>query len=299
MNSIFESVSAADLAATDNLELMSRHIVDGFLSGRHRSKHKGGGAEFSEHRAYYPGDELRLLDWRVLGKSDRYYIKQFEEETALQAIVVIDASGSMAFGMSSPTKYHFSRAAGLCLARLVLHQNDAAGLAVIGGGVRSFIPPRCQPRHLDAILNALGKAAPAGPTSLASDLGKLAQRIKRRALILLFSDCFDNVAQLARSLRLLRARRHEVLLFHVLAPEELSFSFRDRSRFESLERPGQAIDLDPVMARDDYLTRLRVFLADLRQACGGAGCDYFPMTTDKPLGAALADYLRRRAALQK
>ncbi len=299
MNSILDTVNPADLAQTENLELLSRHIVDGFLTGRHRSKHKGGGAEFAEHRAYYPGDEIRLLDWRVFGKSDRYCIKQFEEETSLQAMLVVDASGSMGFGMSTASKYHFSRAASLCLARLVLRQNDAAGLAIIGGGIRSFTPPRSQPRHLEVLIESLVKAAPSGPTSLAADLGQLAQRIKRRALIILFSDCLDNVEQLAHSLRLLRSRRHEVMLFHVLAPEELSFSFKDRSRFESLERPGQTIDLDPVVVRAEYLTRLKVFLGRVRQACGEAACDYYPLSTDKPLGEALADYLRRRAASLK
>jgi len=299
MSSILDSVHPDDLAQTENLELLSRQIVDGILTGRHRSKHKGGGAEFAEHRAYCPGDEIRLLDWRVLGKSDRYCIKQFEEETSLQAVVVVDASGSMGFGMSAASKYNFSRAAALCLARLVLRQNDAAGLAVLGGGVRSFVPARSQPRHLEVLIESLVRAAPAGLSSLAADLGQLAQRIKRRALIILFSDCLDDTGNLAQALRLLRSRRHEVMLFHVLAPEELSFSFQDRSRFESLERPGQMIDLDPVAVREEYLTRLKMFLARVRQACGESGCDYFPLSTDRPVGEALADYLRRRAAAQK
>ena len=299
MHSILDSVDPADLAQTENLELLSRHIVDGILTGRHRSKHKGGGAEFAEHRAYCPGDEIRLLDWRVFGKSDRYVVKQFEEITSLQAIMAVDASGSMGFGMSTMSKYDYSRTACLCLARLVLRQNDAAGLAVVGGGIRSFTPPRSQPRHLEVLIESRVKAAPAGPTTMAADLGQLAQRIKRRALIILFSDCLDDVEKLAHSLRLLRSRRHEVMLFHVLAPEELSFSFKDRSRFESLERPGQTLDLDPVHVREEYLTRLKTFLGRVRQACGEAGCDYYPLSTDKPLGEALADYLRRRAAAQK
>lgn len=299
MNSILDSVHPDDLAQTENLELMSRHIVDGFIAGRHRSRRKGGGAEFAEHRAYCPGDEIRLLDWRVFGKSDRYIIKQFEEETSLQAIMVVDASGSMGFGMSTATKYSYSRAASLCLARLVLRQNDAAGLAVVGGGVRSFTPPRCQPRHLEVIIESLVKNTPSGATTLSADLNSLTQRIKRRALILLFSDCFDDVDQLGHSLRLLRSRRHEVMLFHVLAPEELSFSFKDRSRFESLENPAHALDLDPVQIREEYLTRLKNFLERVRQVCGESACDYFPVSTDKPVGATLADYLRRRAAAQK
>jgi uncharacterized protein (DUF58 family) len=299
MNSILDTVSAEDLARTENLELLSQHIVDGFLTGRHRSKHKGGGAEFAEHRAYYPGDEIRLLDWRVFGKSDRYCIKQFEEETSLQAILAVDASGSMGFGMSTVSKYAYSRAAGLCLARLVLRQNDAAGLAVLGGGIRSFTPPRSQPRHLEVLLKDLREASPKGRTSLSDDLGRLVQRIKRRALIIIFSDCFDSTSELAHALMLLRARRHEVLLFHVMAPEELSFSFKQWSRFESLEAEGQIIDLDPESIREEYLKRLEAFIEDVRQACGRAGCDYFPLVTNQPLGDALADYLRRRAAAQK
>ena len=299
MNSILESVSPEDLAKTENLELLSQHIVDGFLTGRHRSKHKGGGAEFAEHRAYYPGDEIRLLDWRVFGKSDRYCIKQFEEETSLQAVLAVDASGSMGFGLGTVSKYIYSRAACVCLARLVLRQNDAAGLAIMGGGLRSFVPPRSQPRHLDVLLQSFSEAAPSGPTSLARDLGQLAQRIKRRALVVIFSDCLGNTDELAHAMRLLRARRHEVLLFHVMAPEELSFSFKQWSRFESLESDGQIIDLDPESIRDEYLKRLEAFLEEVRQACGMAGCSYFPLVTDRPLGEALADYLRRRAAAQK
>ena len=299
MNSLGDFVSPADLAQIEHLELVSKQVVEGLYSGRHRSKLKGRSAEFAEHRAYSPGDEVRLLDWRVFGKSDRYYIKQFEEETSLQAILVLDASGSMGFGLSTVSKYEFSRAASVCLSRLVLRQSDAAGLAIIGGGIRSFIPPRGQPRHLDVILETLRTAAPAGPTSLARDLGELAQRIKRRGLIILFSDCFDQVKELAHALKLLRLRRHEVILCHVLAPEELAFSFQHWTRFESLEHAGQAVDLDPASIRREYLTRLQAFLGEIRHACGEAACDYVPLSTDRPVGRALADYLRRRAASQK
>jgi len=299
INSIADFVNPDDLAQTENLELLSKQIVDGFLSGRHRSKRKGGSAEFAEHRPYCPGDEVRLLDWRVFGKSDRYCIKQFEEETSLQAILVIDASGSMGFGLGTMSKYEYSQRAALCLARLVLQQRDAAGLAIIGGGVRCFVPPRSQPRHVEVLMENLRSASPAGLTTLAADLAELTPRIKRRGLIILFSDCFDSVNQLAHSLRLLRSRRHEVLLFHVMAPEELSFSFRQWTRFESLEDAGQMIDLDPVEIRGEYLARLKGFLDQVRHACGETSCDYVPLSTDKPLGQALADYLRRRVAAQK
>jgi uncharacterized protein (DUF58 family) len=292
-----EIVDPIDLAKIEHLELLSKQIVDGFLAGRHRSKLKGGCAEFIEHRAYSPGDEIRLLDWRALAKSERYYIKQFVDETSVQVMLALDASGSMGFGLSTISKFDYARTASLCLARLVLRQGgDAAGLAVLGGGIRAFVPPRTQPRHLEVLIQNLRHVSPSGPGSVAGDLGELAQRMKRRGLIALFSDCFDNVDRLAHSLRLLRSRRHEVLLFHVLAPEELSFSFRQLSRFESLEVEGQRIDLDPASIREEYLARLKIFLGQVRQVCGEASCDYIPLSTDKPLGQTLADYLRRRDA---
>jgi hypothetical protein len=149
------------------------------------------------------------------------------------------------------------------------------------------------------LIQNLRPASPSGSTTLATDLAELIPRIKRRGLIILFSDCFDSVDQLTHSLRLLRSRRHEVLLFHVMAPEELSFSFRQRTRFESLEDEGQKIDLDPIEIRGEYLERLKAFLDQVRHACGENSCDYAPLSTDMPLGEALANYLRRRAAAQK
>jgi uncharacterized protein (DUF58 family) len=296
MKTAANHINASDLAQIAHLELVSRQIVEGLYSGRHISRLKGGSAEFAEHRAYSPGDEIRLMDWRVFGKSDRYFIKQFEEESSLQAILVLDCSGSMGFGLSTTSKFEYSRTACLCLARLVLGQSDAAGLAVLSGGISAFVPPRSRPRHLEVLIENVSKAAPKGPTSLAHDLGTLATRIKRRGLILLFSDCFDNVKELAQSLKLLRARRHEVILFHILAPEEVSFSFQQWTHFESLEDDGQSIELEPFSIRKEYLARLQTFLTELRRACGEAGCDYVPITTDKPIGEALANYLRRRAA---
>ncbi len=299
MSSVTEFLSPADLASTENLELISRQIVEGLYSGGHRSKRKGGSAEFAEHRAYSPGDEIRLLDWRVYGKSDRYYIKQFEEETSLQAILVLDASGSMGFGRSTATKYDYCRVASLCLARIILKQNDAVGLAIIGQDIRSYVPPRNQARHLEVLLEQLHKVAPSGPTLVAKLLVDLASRIKRRGLILLFSDCFGSSTELAHAFKLLRARRHEVTLFHVLAPEEVTFSFQQWTRFESMEGDEQMVELDPALIRQQYLARLRRFVEEIRHACGEASCDYVPLRTDKPIGVALADYLRKRAALQR
>jgi uncharacterized protein (DUF58 family) len=211
----------------------------------------------------------------------------------------MDASGSMDFGMSTISKYEYAKAASLCLARVVLGQHDSAGLAVMGGGVRAFIPPRARASHLDVLSQNLRDNSPAGPTSMADDLGEVLQRIKRRGLFLLFSDCFDSIDRLANSLKLLRSRRHEVLLFHIMAPEELSFSFTRFTRFEPMESGLGHLDLDPGAVRTEYLARLKEFLSQVRRVCAECSCDYIPMSTDRPVGDALADYLRRRSASAK
>src|SRR4029079_14394269 len=180
---LYDLLDARDLARVEGLELLASRVVDGLLSGRHRSQLKGGSAEFTEHRGYVAGDEIRLIDWKVFGKSDRYFIKQYIEQTCLQVMVVLDGSGSMGFGLSGTTKFHYARALAACLTRLVLRQSDSAGLAVLGTTLRSYVPPRANPNHFQAILQSLSEAQPGGETSLAHNLTELARRIKRRGLI--------------------------------------------------------------------------------------------------------------------
>ncbi|HKQ39374.1 MAG TPA: DUF58 domain-containing protein [Verrucomicrobiae bacterium] len=288
-----------DLAQVERLELMASRVVDGLLAGRHRSELKGGSAEFTEHRGYVPGDEIRLIDWKVYGKSDRYYIKQYIEQTCLQVIVALDASGSMGFGFKGPSKFQYARAVAACLMRLVLRQSDSAGLAVLGRSVGKYIPPRANPNHFQAILQALRSAKSGGETALAESLTDLARRIRRRGLVVLLSDCFDDLNSLKQALKFLRRRGHEIILFHIMAAEELTFDFGGWSRFECLEVDGRCIDLDPAVIRSDYLENVRKFLGDLKHLCGETGCDYQPLPTDKPLGVALAHYLKRRMARLK
>jgi len=283
------------LASIGNLELLSRRVVDGFLSGQHRSTHKGGCFEFAEHRAYAAGDEIRLIDWRVFARSDRYYVKLFEEETNLQSLMVVDASGSMEFGQSTISKYDYARLACACLARLMLRQRDAVGLVSTTAGGRLYVPPRSNAHHLRAIADGLVRARPGGSMSLASVLYNVGKRLKRRGLIIAFSDCLDDVPRLAKSLRLLRLCGHEVLVFQILAPEELTFTFDRWSRFESLEAPGLHVDLDPPAIRKQYLERLQTFLDDVKRECLKARCDLVPMSTEQDLGTTLAYYLKRRA----
>jgi uncharacterized protein (DUF58 family) len=284
------------LSNIGQLELLSLRVVDGFLSGKHRSTHKGGCFEFAEHRAYTAGDEIRLIDWRVFAKSDRYYVKQFEEETNLQAVMVLDSSGSMQFGMQTVSKFDYARMACACLSRLMLRQRDAVGLALTDSYLRGYIPPRANASHLQALLQSLRVAEATGGTTLAANLHEVGKRMKRRGLVVVFSDCLCEISPLAKALHLLRMRGHEVLLFHILAPEEISFSFESWSRFQCLELGELRVDLDPPAIRRRYLDRLQSFVDDLKRECARTGCEFIPMSTEQDLGETLALYLGRRAA---
>ena len=299
MSAAADIFEAKDLARIENLELLASRVVDGLLSGKHRSKLKGGSAEFTEHRGYVPGDEIRMIDWKVFGKSDRYFIKQYIEQTCLQVIVVLDGSGSMAFGLKTGSKFHYARAVAACLTRLVLRQSDSAGLAVLGKTVRNYVPPRANPNHFQPVVQLLRAVQPAGETSLAVNLTELARRIKRRGLIVLLSDCFDEIDSLKQAFQFLRARGHEIILLHTMAPEELTFDFGGWSRFECLEVDGRHMTLDPALIRNDYIENVRTFLRDLKRMCGETGTDYHALPTDKPMGEALGYYLQRRSARLK
>jgi len=277
------------------LEMVATRIMEGFISGMHRSPFKGASVEFAEHRPYTPGDEVRVIDWRIYARSDRYYIKQFEQETNLQALLIVDASGSMGFGASTVTKLHYAQMASACLARLMLRQGDAVGLAVVDTDVRSYVPPRSKPSHFRVLLDVLAGAHPKGETLLPAALDDVVRRLRRRGLVIVCSDCFGEVDALTSALSRIQARGHETMLLHVMAPEELSFSFTKWSRFECLEVPELRLDLDPGMIRKEYLERVRVFLDALKDGCAEVKCDYASLPTDGPLGDALAYYVSRRA----
>lgn len=277
-----------------HLELLSRCVVDGFLSGKHRSSHKGGCCEFAQHRPYALGDDYRRIDWQVYGRSDRYFIRQFEEETNLQAFIAMDTSGSMRFGHSTVSKFDYSRRAAACLARLLLHQRDAVGAAVLHDTNPAFVPARQNASHLQSILIALQNATPSDGGSLPSQIRACIPRMRRRGMFILFSDCFGDIDELATALKVVRARGHDVTVFQVLAPEEVHLNFRHWSSFQCLES-DQRLNLDPAAVREDYLRRLVAFLDQLEEAVTGVGGDYIRTTTSHDLAETLAFYLRGRA----
>lgn len=279
-----------------HLELLSRTVVDGLLAGKHRSTTKGGCSEFAQHRQYAPGDEIRHIDWLVYARNDRYFVRQFEEETNLYGIVAVDASGSMRFALSTISKLDYARRAAACLARLLLHQRDAVGAMILHEARPLFVPPKQHAAHLKAILSALQAAQPGDGGDLGAQIRACIPRLKRRGMFVLFSDCFGDLDQLGTALRIVRARGHDVIVMQVLAPEEVAFNFRHWSAFQSLEAAGQRVHLDPAAVRNDYLARMRAFITQLEELVTGLGGDYVRMTTDQDLSESLGWFLRSRLA---
>jgi uncharacterized protein (DUF58 family) len=282
------------LARYGRLALVARAVVEGFLSGVHKSPYKGYSVEFAEHRQYYPGDEIRRIDWRAYGKTDRYYIKEYEEETNLKAHLLLDASGSMGYAGKGPSKLEYAQLVAASLAYLMLHQLDAVGLVVHDTRVRQLIAPRAHSKHLVHLLHTLEQVHPGGETALAPVWHNLAGRLRRRGLVVILSDCFDLVGPLLKALRHFRHKKHEVLLFHILAPEEIEFPFRKLTRFQSLEAPGQRVLADPNRLRQEYKDNFRAFCGELRQQTGHMRIDYHLMRTDEPVAKALGIYLTKR-----
>lgn len=286
------------LSKLGRLELIASSVVDGFLSGKHRSTHKGGCTDFAEFRHYAPGDDIRQLDWRQYAKSDRYYVKQFDDETNLQGLIIIDASGSMDFGLSTVSKWRYAQMASACLGHLLLRQRDSVGLAVVGDRLRDYLRPLPRANHLARVLDVLEKSHASGESVLDEALIDLTGRLKRRGLVILLSDCFGDVAKLKHVLEQFRVRGHDVLVLQVLAPEELSFPFRQESFFLDLESPRR-MQINPSFVRKQYLKEFQTFMHALREAVVDVGGDLVTMTTDQDLGDALASYLRRRAVQKK
>jgi len=282
-----------------HLDMLSRRVVDGLLSGKHRSTTKGGCCEFAEHRQYAPGDEIRQIDWLVYARNDRYFIKQFEEETNLHAILAVDTSGSMKFGLSTVSKLDYAKRAAACLARLLLHQRDAVGMAILNDKQPLFVPSRQSAIHLQTLLSALQQAEAADASEIGVQIRSVVPRMRRRGLFILFSDCFGDLDELSKALRVVRTRGHDVVVMHLMAPEEVQFDFRHWSSFQSLEVPGQKLNLDPAAIRDTYLERIRKFLAELEELVVGLGGDYLRLTTNQDLADGLGQFLRQRMAKAK
>jgi uncharacterized protein (DUF58 family) len=284
----------SSLAKYGRLTMVARTVVEGFLTGVHKSPYKGFSVEFAEHRQYYPGDEIRHIDWRVYGKTDRYYIKEYEEETNLKVHLLVDASGSMAYRGRHLSKFQYAQYIAGSLAYLMLHQLDAVGLVTHDTRVRQLIAPRANSKHLLHILHALEETQPGGETGMAPLWHELADQLKQRGMLIILSDCFEQIAPLVRALQHFRHRRHEIILFHILAPEELEFPFKKWTQFRNLEVRDNKLLVDPNRLRKQYLQNFGAFCQDLRDQAGRMQIDYHLMRTDDPVDRALGIYLTKR-----
>jgi uncharacterized protein (DUF58 family) len=294
MARVSDFLTPDDLRRISNLQVLARLVVEGFAVGLHRSPHKGFSVEFKQHRQYVPGDEIRRLDWRVFGRSDRFYIREYEEETNLRATLLLDCSGSMAYGPDGGTKLEYAKRLAASLAYLMLQQQDSVGLVTFDTKIRRHIPTRSRPSHLRAILDELESVRPGGETDIGPVFHDLVPRLHRRGLLIVLSDCFGEVGPLLKALAHFRHARHEVLIFQIWDRDELEFPFRDWIRFESLETPDHHHLLDPALVRESYLGNLERFRADLTAGCRRHHVDLVPFTTDQPYAAALGAYLNRR-----
>jgi len=285
------------LAKLKGLRLRARLLVEGFLSGMHRSPYRGFSIEFAEHREYAPGDDLRYVDWKVFGRTDKYYLKQFEEETNQFCYLLLDASESM--GYKSPqapmAKLEYAKCVAAALAYLALAQQDAVGLATFDHQVRGMVRPSASPANLEQILGVLEQLPAAGDSSIGPVFHETAERFRKRGLVLVLSDLFDDVETMLVGLRHFRHRRHDVIVFHVLDPAELDFHFRRLTLFRGLENHPWLL-VDPKAIRRAYLQQLELFLRRVKEGCRMHRIDYLQLRTDRPIGPALAGYLRARAA---
>jgi len=283
------------LSGIARLELRARLVVEGFLSGRHPSPFHGVSVEFAEHREYVPGDDLRHLDWKVLAKSDRYFIKRYEEETSLTCHIVVDASRSMLYaGDDRMDKYGYAATLAASLVYLILKQQDYAGLAIFDQGVRTFVPPSNNPGHLMKVVEALAARAPEEKTGIGPVLSDVASRVRQRGMVVVISDLLDEPEGILAGLKRLRSKKQDIIVFHTLDDDEVGFPFQRMYRFEGMEDLLN-LTTDPRALRSSYLEIFGEYTRALRTGCRQNGVDYALLQTGQNLGVALTAFLATRS----
>jgi uncharacterized protein (DUF58 family) len=282
------------LAGISNLSLRARWVVEGIMSGIHRSRSKGFSVEFEEHREYSPGDEIRRIDWKALGKFDRYFIKEYEDETNLRAYLLLDTSASMDYSSDGITKFDYGCTLTASLAYLILRQQDAAGLVTFSNRIENIIPPRAKRDYLTQIVHALENQRPGGETNVGRILEEIAGQIKRRGIVVLVSDLLDEPAQILKGLRLFRFKGNDVIVFHILDQAELDLPFEGNILFEDLEAANLNVIADPRAIRQTYRQVVEEFTEQMRKECHDSSIDYQLISTSTPLDRALASYLSWR-----
>lgn len=283
-----------ELSKIARLEIRARLIVEGFVSGLHKSPYHGASVEFAEHREYVPGDDIRHIDWKVYGRSQRYYIKEYEEETNLRTEVLLDASESMTYGSHSMSKLEYGRTLAAALAFLVLKQRDSVGATVFDKEIRAAVPASSSPSHLRNLVSVISAEPGKDATDLGEVLARVADRISRKSLIVLISDLFDSVDKIDRGLSQLRHSRHEIMLFHLMDPYEIRFPFERMTMFEGLEDYPDLL-ANPNSLRDAYLEEVASYMDRVKRQCRNNRIDYVHVDTSKRFDVVLTEFLARRA----
>lgn len=282
------------LAGIDNLELRARVAVEGFLSGLHRSPHRGFSVEFNDYRQYQRGDDLRHVDWKLYARSEKFYIKQYEDETNTRCMLALDTSASMAYGSKGLSKLDYAISVASALAYFIMRQRDAVGLLTYDDKLRDFLPARARQPHLMQLLRLLSQVQPGQQTDAAKPLGDLAATLTKKSLVLLISDLLQGEDATLATLRNLRAMGHDVIVLHVMDDSELNFTFDESSEFIDSET-GEAFITTPASVREAYLDNVNRFLEGCKKQCQRAGVDYCLLNTSEPIDAALAAFLSKRA----
>jgi uncharacterized protein (DUF58 family) len=288
------------LAKVGSLELRARLIVEGLMTGMHRSPYQGTSVEFAQHRPYARGDDIRDVDWRVYCRTERLYVKQYQQETNLELVLVVDASESMGFGSVGDrsarwTKYDHATSIAAVLAYMAVHQQDSVGLAIFDVGLSRYFKPSSSPLQWKLVVSELQQVPRWHKTDTGRILEQLAEKVTRRSLVVLLSDFLDSLESIERGLRRLRHRKHEVMALQILDPQELTFPFEDVTRFEGLEESGVLLT-EPRLLRDAYLRQLREFTASLRRTCRSMNVDFAAFDSGTTLDAPLSQFLAARAA---
>ena len=284
------------LAKIDNLELLARTVVEGFINGLHRSPNLGASMDFAEHRAYMPGDDLRRIDWRLFGRSDRYFVKEFEADTNTNLLILLDISASMGYASGEVSKLQYAKFLASCLAWFSSRQRDRVGLVTFADAIVDYVPPAA--KHLNIVLQTIARATPKAQGSLDAPLNQIAEHARRRQIVVLISDLYDEPERIVRAVARLRNRGNDLIVLHVLDPAELELPFDDAANFEDMET-GEAIPVVPGLLRDQYRTLVADHTATLARLMREERIDYALFNTSQPLDHALFAYLADRQRLSR
>ncbi|MBK53167.1 MAG: DUF58 domain-containing protein [Candidatus Marinimicrobia bacterium] len=293
MDSSKKYLNPAILSSIDNMTLRAKLVVEGYLVGKHKSPYHGFSVEFAEHRTYGQGDEIKHIDWKLYGKTDRHYVKRFEEETNLRSYILLDTSKSMNYESKNITKLKYGESLAAGLTHLMIKQKDAVGLILFDNAIRKYISPKTSKSHKNIIFNSLSKCKAGENTNIQLILDSMAERIKKSGLVILISDLLDDPKNVMKGLNHFRHNKQEVIVFHLLDKQEFNFTFTERTKFSDMET-GETITTDPWHIQSSYQDKIKLFINKFKRECGNQKIDYVPIFTDQNFDLALSEYIRKR-----